>query len=922
MSADADSKAVKIIADGLIGDALSLLLRGAPFVGEHVSGEEALVVYAHALDTQTPRRSVCGGLKRLQQILAHPSSVSPVAISILSLAPPADLKRYSYLVNTSAAIRFTVLPDIFDFTASQPPSPEDWRRLTRFAAEEELEIACAGYRHGLMSLMAAARIYLGAAIVGHIKPADYEAGLAELERLARAQPGAPALKRQDLLSQLGEHQRFKADYNQLRKPEGIKVWALDDNWTEHGWRVVLENLFPATVRGFQSWGQLEAELEKEDLLKLDRPDVLLLDCNLGSDAATPTGLELLYPLRSRWPEVRILFATAYDDAALALTSLREGANLFFAKALNDTTDRRSLDYYKHFTELLSLHQIERSVAKLWRTLITKTPLTIKGHLPPPPEADALRPLINLGFYLLFSIVDKSFRWGGQGNAIDDAYLFQAVVNLIAASYPPLEELAAKTDKPVERIIKRAIHSDGQHSSFDDLRLVMEFLFEQFEDSTQKPPPLKPWSRQLPDYWPYRSITALQTDSSYPGLPEGAFIAAHEVADSQGAMELVRGVCCSIKCKHGCGSIGDVLATHKLQPSQLPSYKIVYIDDGGDTSGWFEVVRQIFPQCRVFTGIEPFLNQPGEVDLLLLDLRLPTAQDGLTALQKILMLDATMPVLAISASSDSWAAIKSLRLGAIDFISKTLPGKRDESGRFQFADEFLSKCELILKYGSGKCRGYGRQLQQLRSGLTWPEPERLSEIHGKVQACHRYKERMGSKTLKAPPAPETWIEELSSELALLLRLRQQLFLLNEKKRLPAKANRLNFKRTYRIRMIDHWRWEHVLSSKKTPQLARLSAILAGVIVDRLAQWNWSLSNEQALNTTCWGATHANRIEIAEETRKIRAEFVWERRNDALHPQTTRTQTIVWNESLCDEIIERVFGSIFYFFELHGGRPKAT
>src|SRR6185503_4964568 len=100
------------------------------------------------------------------------------------------------------------------------------------------------------------------------------------------------------------------------------------------------------------------------------------------------------------------FSTAYDDAALALTSLREGANAFFAKELNDVGDRRSLDYYRQFTTLLRPHPIEIQISSLWQTFSTKDSLiNIKTNDQDYQPPAALDMMLRLGFFLLFSFID-------------------------------------------------------------------------------------------------------------------------------------------------------------------------------------------------------------------------------------------------------------------------------------------------------------------------------------------------------------------------------------------------------------------------------------------------------------------------------------------------------------------------------------
>lgn len=78
---------------------------------------------------------------------------------------------------------------------------------------------------------------------------------------------------------------------------------------------------------------------------------------------------------------------------------------------------------------------------------------------------------------------------------------------------------------------------------------------------------------------------------------------------------------------------------------------------------------------VHSGEDAFLEvRKNQFDIILLDLRLPGA-DGMEVLNSIRNLDIDIPAIMISAHGDTRAAVKAVKLGAADYLSK--PFELDE-----------------------------------------------------------------------------------------------------------------------------------------------------------------------------------------------------------------------------------------------------
>jgi DNA-binding NtrC family response regulator len=104
--------------------------------------------------------------------------------------------------------------------------------------------------------------------------------------------------------------------------------------------------------------------------------------------------------------------------------------------------------------------------------------------------------------------------------------------------------------------------------------------------------------------------------------------------------------------------------------------LVVIDD--DPS----VIRFIESSCKELATVSGAcdpqeglaLVKQARPDVLLLDVMLPGAT-GLEIFQRVRLIDESLPVIFISATSESSAAIEAIKLGALDFLTKPLDVSR-------------------------------------------------------------------------------------------------------------------------------------------------------------------------------------------------------------------------------------------------------
>ena len=106
-------------------------------------------------------------------------------------------------------------------------------------------------------------------------------------------------------------------------PSTIRVLCVDDH-------AEIRRLFSLVMRGYpdlEDIGTLESTEALEERIEELRPNVVLLD--LSMPGRRP--LEALPAVRERFPEVRFLVSSAYDDPAIVAAAIRAGATGFLVK---------------------------------------------------------------------------------------------------------------------------------------------------------------------------------------------------------------------------------------------------------------------------------------------------------------------------------------------------------------------------------------------------------------------------------------------------------------------------------------------------------------------------------------------------------------------------------------------------------------
>lgn len=113
---------------------------------------------------------------------------------------------------------------------------------------------------------------------------------------------------------------------------------------------------------------------------------------------------------------------------------------------------------------------------------------------------------------------------------------------------------------------------------------------------------------------------------------------------------------------------------KVCLSKSPVIAIVD-DDAAMREALFELLQVLDLPCRTFDGAEAFLaaNATGSFDCLITDIRMPGIS-GLELQQKLNSLGSTLPVIVVTSSNDAHIRSRSLKEGALAYLSKPVNDK--------------------------------------------------------------------------------------------------------------------------------------------------------------------------------------------------------------------------------------------------------
>lgn len=504
----------------------------------------------------------------------------------------------------------------------------------------------------------------------------------------------------------------------------IRLCLIDDNYDTLGWQDVLKAIMPAAKLHFVRTP--DAVLEALHAKPLEETDILLVDCQIGNDPLA--GLRSIPRLRAEQWDLPIAMMTAFDNAELAKEALRLGCNEFFAKELGDPEDRDSLDYFYRFSEIIRRPAWERSLRELWRRF-SRIEQALQGKSPECAQS------IREAFYALFSLADGNFwcvRSGSFGARRDRqqamAALSSALCQEAILSSWMSRERAAESGISIGDFLGRTragiLVSEARHAADrqflpDDAHHVISVLLRWLEMPHVG---LTRISDEMiatsPDSTRIRDEDLGATDSQ-AGIQPARTVAGHLKTAQRGAMQFLLGnlldaaapeldeenlrlafLCAEkdgidaaidfIVQEHGGGL--TVTASESLG-------KLTIIDDQASKSGWRRVLELVLGSMGVETK---FLERPRftdkalapeKCDAVLLDLwlpdqdKMPSPEVGLHALRRLRQTDPSLPVLVLSSGADTVWALRCLRLGAIDYMVRWLPGE-SEPERWQRASRYL------------------------------------------------------------------------------------------------------------------------------------------------------------------------------------------------------------------------------------------
>lgn len=865
---------------------------------------DVLVVHAHALTGGQRIRSGCGGLRQLETILADPNQ-NPGGVAVVSLDRWENLQGHWSVLEPKGLLPFQQWPlsfreleELARTATNAVQNRSNWLLLRLEVSSKQLELKSRAYSHPHKNVHAAVRLFLGALQLQHVDTSRSQSILEELatkdklifqpdnvlnaveqNRKLVAQVPADLTSKSALDCPIFIRRKRLYDAH-ARLPISVagrkyRVIVLDD---QPEWSLVLGAISGIDLECPKSWEEAKTVLEKAGTF-----DVMLLDCHLGERCAS--GLELLHPLRQRTLDLPIVMFTAEDHAELALTALRAGCNDFFAKELRDTHDRSPLDYYVHFLETIQRRTWEVDLRQYWKQFI--------ASLPASPEWNEDEASLRYSFYLLFSLADGVAWWAKENPQVDD---LSAVEEWVAAA-SVASIVAAENISQEPKLRKNIGRMHGKTNianALTTLRKGVDCFCKRHSSNSTRTPWVSP---EMPANCRFtkemlRNEKAL-CQTSGPGEPQ----ALGHLKDSRlGAAQLVLGSVLSNRndlaseqefddlFKAASQDVEKVMAALAGQdlrfpgPLWHPRPTIVLVDDEAagnarrgriskdnkeprkESNGWEQSLGMVLGRdsdIKCFSSIEPLLkdiDRPPQ--LVLLDLWLPKPQDGLRALAQLKRAAPGLPVIMLSAATDTVNAKRALRAGALDYVPKWLPHETRPDEWRHFAQSFVRRIEAATKLGRDRLlqvvwRSFVKQLDE------------KSVLDGKTVLLQRVTD---------------WKDEEPKQIV--RDWRRQFYQLL----LPGFVVYANHQAAKFgiLPAMDAWRYQNMFGSLNDGAVDDAVVLLAGRACEYLAKVRYSLEVGKFPVSETWKEiAKLGRIGHWTEKASEKARIVWEKRNAVKH-----------------------------------------
>jgi len=822
-------------ADGLLSQLLGERLSNAADArnGFQAAKKDALWVLADGLADGT-HRSRLEGLEWLQSQLGDPK-LPHLPVRVVGWLPGEQLGKFDYLAKPNASVEYLRLPALLPDLLKPAPTPEANRRwlLALEASERSLEVSFSEQRHRFKGLIAAVRIYLGALAVNHALSKNAEDTLAILaERAGDVQITS------GLTQKLRTHHAFltvpRQDRGDAQPPKqyrlprpGIELAMIDDQHKD--WDLVLEEVTDKKPLCFPNGGN-------DALNKVLTRDLLLLDCNLGQ--CHPTGIELLPALRSRSLDLPIVFMTGYDDAQLAIAALQAGANAFYAKELEDRADRASVDYYVRFCDLLHRPKREKELRKLWQQFLKRgEPMTpVSGTNA---YADILEAAMRLSFYLLFSWNDdiRWWQWGlGADPTMGEQAVCRTVILLLDVAWPD----GPAAWRATMSAVRGARH--GGKTDWTDCNSIVTSVLRRCQEGTRSATSLAP---TMPVCCPYtrEQLTVEQGPWGIDGP-----IDKHPALSSRGVKELQTGLK---------GAPG---------PTQEFYADLLILDD---EENWRDALRKAFPNATVGSSLADLKGKDLDtLNAVLLDWRIPEAAHGKAMLEYIKGRDPFLPVIVLSAATDTLAAIHSLKRGAAAFVSKAVPRERTSDECMSFVVQLRKTVRVAQCVGGSYLRERWWQLRALRERLgKLATSETLEQVWHQMQTALQFGK--GKRVSLVKP------QDLRDRIDRLCRLT---LVVCHALELRAVAEAAGEVEAFPLALPDKWRWDALTEGQALPWDKLVTRLACGA-AEIMARYRWCVCNGQTMAWRAWGAAAPPQIEIAGAMTHLspKAKKLWDARN---------------------------------------------
>lgn len=433
--------------------------------------------------------------------------------------------------------------------------------------------------------------------------------------------------------------------------------------------------------------KIDYSIDGEDALRKigdvsNQYDFVFLDIDLGK--GKKGGIEILSEIKKAQYELPVVIMSAYDDSNYTRICFAKGAHYYFAKQLNDVSNRSSIDYYEKIKIIVNeLPKYNSNVRKIARA--HKNNITIIHYI----DRDyglKINHLLNKAYFFLtltndFFLPRKLLLSSRKDNRTEAVInLESALVLLASIIYAKQHSITfINAHKKLSDETKTEIGKTSFLNIQDKLNKCKLHLSEKTMNAFNNARHYKKIAQETAENCFLEFFNIIYDANKILAVHlETAINIINNNPDDEPIPSLVDNGSNTNMTHEDLGNASAEFILQGFKNAGCPKIesKVLFIDNLGENSPWYNVLLKIFNEVTVTTS---FIESNPEIiaDVVLLDLNLKHdsfnegCSLGIDNLQAIKNVNFGIPVIILTAENSSYFTKKAMMAGAFAYFCKTI-----------------------------------------------------------------------------------------------------------------------------------------------------------------------------------------------------------------------------------------------------------